>query len=353
MQENFSLASLSSMEVGGHCRYYIYVDNVKRLDSLFRWIDSENVNYIILGGGSNTIFLDDFFDGLVIHVGIVEKSIINSNKTDKVIEVGAGVDWNEFVQETVENNLWGLENLTLIPGYVGAVAVQNVGAYGQEVKNVIEYVNAFDTKTHNHVRLSNVDCKFSFRQSIFNTSEKNRYIITSIAFNLTYTHRPILSRLNIKEAGTPNEVRIEIEKMRTNGIILPKPGVEGNCGTFFRATEINFNQLPKIILMNLIKLNIILIFRILKCAKKQRRGNTFKLPSSLIIYDVFQEYPCFGSFTLYETNPAIVVNKKDKEPKIEDLVELINFVIDTVERKTSITIPIEPELIGFDKKRWL
>ena len=148
---------------------------------------NEHDSIFILGGGSNILFTQDF-DGLVIKNEIQGFNTIEDNKDYAIIESGAGEVWHEFVMKCINKNLGGIENLSLIPGNVGASPMQNIGAYGVEIKDVFEYLDAYHIKDRKMQRFNAQQCKFGYRESVFKNELKGQYIICKVAFRLTKKH---------------------------------------------------------------------------------------------------------------------------------------------------------------------
>lgn len=208
-------------------------------------------NYLILGGGSNLLFQNDY-EGLIIHPnipGIVEEK---EDRSYSYIEAGAGMEWDEMVALTVSYELGGLENLSLIPGKVGAAPVQNIGAYGVEARDRIYMVRGIDLRTAERIEFSNEDCNFSYRNSIFKNELKNQIVITSVVFRLDKFPEYNLDygalRAEVEKLGEPNlhNVRKAVISIRESK--LPDPDVLGNAGSFFKnpvVVETEANELKK------------------------------------------------------------------------------------------------------------
>lgn len=187
--ENFPLANLTTFKLGGNARYFTECRNTDGMLDAIRFAESKNIRYHILGGGSNTIFSDDGFDGLVLK--IASRGIQFVREPDGVMIVAAaGEQWDDVVKFCIRSGLGGVECLSGIPGLVGATPIQNVGAYGQEVAETILEVKAIDLLTLRTVRFRNSECRFGYRRSRFNQEDTGKFIITEVAFKLNTVVQP-------------------------------------------------------------------------------------------------------------------------------------------------------------------
>jgi UDP-N-acetylmuramate dehydrogenase len=199
----------------------------------------------ILGGGSNVLLTGDVKKP-VLKMSLRGTSIIEEDDEKVIISAKAGEIWHDFVMMTVEKSWGGLENLSLIPGTVGAAPIQNIGAYGVEIKDRMAFLVAFDRKNKVFVRFENKDCRFAYRDSLFKSIEKNRYIITEVAFQLSKKKhdlrtdygavRQILEKKNLSEL-TPKDISEAVIAVRQSK--LPDPKDIGNCGSFFKNPEVS------------------------------------------------------------------------------------------------------------------
>jgi UDP-N-acetylmuramate dehydrogenase len=197
----------------------------------------KNQEILILGEGSNLLFVTDF-SGLIINPNIPGIKIAHEDRNNIWLEVGAGVVWDDLVEYAVFNWWGGIENLSLIPGKVGAAAVQNIGAYGMEIQNQIESVTGFDLETQTGMTLEASECGYSYRDSIFKNRLKNRFIITSVVFKLDKFPEFILNYGDLKaeteKLGTVNLRNIRKTVINIRESKLPDPKVTGNAGSFFK-----------------------------------------------------------------------------------------------------------------------
>ena len=212
---------------------------------------NEHDPIFILGGGSNILFTQDF-DGLVIKNEIQGFNTIEDNKDYAIIESGAGEVWHEFVMKCIDKNLGGIENLSLIPGNVGASPMQNIGAYGVEIKDVFEYLDAYHIKDRKMQRFNAQECKFGYRESVFKNELKGQYIICKVAFRLTKKHDLKTSYGAIEnELRSMNKINPSIRDV-SDAVInvrqskLPDPKQIGNAGSFFKNPIVSTELLNEI-----------------------------------------------------------------------------------------------------------
>jgi len=242
--ENVDLNKKTTMRAGGKAHFFVSVESVDDLKEAVAFAKEKNIPFFILGGGSNVLISDDGFSGLVIEIKI--KGIEYDGKE---VSVGAGENWDEFVSDTLKHDLYGLENLSYIPGTVGASPIQNIGAYGREVSEFIKTVHALNTETLEEEVFSNKDCQFSYRDSFFKKENGKKYIITQVDFELFTSPSINTSYNDLKEyfgskEVSPREVRevvIEIRKRK-----LPDPKNIGTVGSFFKNPIIRRDHILKL-----------------------------------------------------------------------------------------------------------
>jgi len=188
IKENIPLAPLTTLKIGGPARYFVRAETEEDLLEAVAYASANSLPLFVLGGGSNILVSDAGFDGLVIQTAIKGLSAAENG----LFSVGAGEDWDGFVAYVVARGFAGIECLSGIPGFIGGTPVQNVGAYGQEVAATIRSVRCFDRTTGSVAVLENADCGFSYRRSIFNSTERDRYVVLSVDFELEPNGDPLL-----------------------------------------------------------------------------------------------------------------------------------------------------------------
>ncbi len=240
VQHNASLKSLNTFGLDVRANSYVRISSIEDL----KHVEELPKPWFILGGGSNILFTKDF-PGTVIHVDIRGRGIEGENKNDALVYGMAGENWHEFVRYTLQLSLGGIENLALIPGNLGTAPVQNIGAYGVEIKDVLERVEAFDLITQDVKCFSCAECRFSYRNSIFKGSEKGRYIITKVVLRLSKSptvntsYGAIQSELSSMGIVQPDIHDVARAVIRIRMSKLPDPAMLGNCGSFFKNPIIN------------------------------------------------------------------------------------------------------------------
>ena len=250
--ENFSLKNHNTFGIDVKSRIFVEFESVMELKEIISSDTFNNNKYFILGEGSNLLFTQDY-NGLIIHNKIAGICILEDNDNNVIVEVGSGVNWHEFVMWSVNQELSGIENLALIPGTVGASPIQNIGAYGMEVKDSISKVHAFEIESKELKTFNNTKCNFGYRNSIFKGTLKNKFIITKVEFNLSKTalnkttYGAIEEELKILNLQpSPNNIAESVIGIRSRK--LPNPAEIGNSGSFFKNPIIktsNFKDLKK------------------------------------------------------------------------------------------------------------
>jgi len=242
IQEQVPLAPYTTFRIGGPARFFAEVTTEAELLEAVDFARERSLKIFTLGGGSNLLVSDSGFDGLVIHIAIATSTQIIPNGNFIDYAVAAGIDWNAFVLEVCEQGISGVECLAGIPGSVGGTPVQNVGAYGQEVASTITLVRALDLESNTFITLSHDECGFAYRRSLFNTTHRNRYIVTQVNFRFDRTAKPNLTYADLERhfAGTasptPLEVYHAVRAIRHGKGMLIVKG-EADCrsaGSFFK-----------------------------------------------------------------------------------------------------------------------
>ncbi len=255
IQENFSLKRYNTFGIDARAKYFASFTTLNELEESFEFAkpssSSLHPSTLILGGGSNILFTKDF-DGLVVKNELMGIERMGEDENYVYVKSGAGESWHQLVLYCIENNLGGVENLSLIPGSVGASPMQNIGAYGVEIKDVFHSLDAWHTSDKQLISFNTVDCEFGYRESIFKSKFKNQFVITDVTFRLL--KNPVfntsygaieqeLEKMGVTDLNIQAISQAVINIRRSK---LPDPAVIGNAGSFFKNPEIEtaqFNQL--------------------------------------------------------------------------------------------------------------
>lgn len=331
IKRGVELKKFTTFKIGGPADFFISVHNVDELKEVLLYAQKKRLKIFVLGGGSNTVFSDDGFRGLVIKIeikGIVCRSIADD---DVILEVGGGEVWDEFVSFCVSQGFYGVENLSAIPGIVGAAPVQNIGAYGVEVKDSIEWVEAIHIDTGSIKRFSRKECLFSYRNSLFKTIEGKRYIITKVGFRMKkegvlYTsYADVSGYFKGVENPSLKDVREAITVIRSKK--FPNLNKIGTAGSFFKNPIISHKE-----------------FKILK--KKFPDIPSYvsdtthvKVPLGFILEKLGWKGRKYKQVGTYKNQSLVVVSYKGATYK--QLVDFILSMEDDVKDQTSIVIERE------------
>lgn len=238
VEENYSLKPYNTFGIDVRCRYFVEAGEVDELLDFVASYEWEPQEVLILGGGSNFLFTEDF-NGTVFYPAMQGIEVVREDAVEVEVRVGAGVEWDDFVAWAVGQGFWGIENLSLIPGHVGAAPVQNVGAYGMEAGERIIEVEAIHLPEARLVRIAGRDCRFAYRDSIFKKEWKNRYIITHVFFRLSKQPQFRLDygsmRSELERVGgevTLQKIRQAVINIRNSK--LPDVKILPNAGSFFK-----------------------------------------------------------------------------------------------------------------------
>lgn len=253
MQHNQSLKNYNTFGINAQATAFVTITSVNQLKNVIT-ANNNKLPLFILSGGSNMLLTKNI-DALVLHIDTKGVEIINENDHFVWIEAQAGEVWHEFVLQTIDKNLGGLENLSLIPGKVGSSPIQNIGAYGVEIKDTMHSLTALNLETLETETFLNADCEFGYRESVFKSKLKDKYIITSVTFKLKKaphelhtTYGAIQQELDLKGISTPTIKDVSNAVIAIRQSKLPNPKEIGNSGSFFKNPVISvdlYNELIK------------------------------------------------------------------------------------------------------------
>lgn len=344
IKENISLSDYTAFRIGGNARYFAFIKTEEDLKEAVDFANQNQLPLFVLGGGSNLLISDEGVDGLVIKmeikgveitdevVPLAERSGVRGGTSGSNFQVtaGAGEIWDDLVKQCVEKDLYGIENLSYIPGNVGASVVQNIGAYGVEIKDVVDWVEVFDTKTKEIIKLTGKACQFSYRDSIFKKDEGKDLVVLRTALdlkkggNLNLNYKDLE---NFSQESTLRELREAVIEIRKNK--LPDWKTIGTAGSFFKNPIITEEQL------NFLQIDFP------EVPNHFLGEGQFKIPLAYLLDRLGWKGLKEGNVGVYEKQPLAIVNFGGSTSKeIKDLAERI-----TIDIKEKTGLNIEPEVV--------
>jgi UDP-N-acetylmuramate dehydrogenase len=350
VEENKPLAPFTTLGIGGPARWFIEAIGEEDVSLAAAWARARGIKLFVLGGGSNLLIADRGFDGLVLHIALrgISVSETSAGAAQRTFAAAAGEVWDGFVERTVGENCAGLECLAGIPGTVGGTPVQNVGAYGQEVASAIERVRAFDLAQCTFVEFSAAECGFAYRRSRFNSTDRDRYVVTRVAYRLTHGGAPTLRYADLQRAFASDaqpslaEVAAVVRRVRqTKGMLL----VEGDpdcrsAGSFFKnpvAAEDHVRHIAK------------------SSAKEPPRfpagpgtenQGCVKVPAAWLIEQAgFAKGYARGAAGISSRHTLALINRGGATA--HDIVALADMIASAVEEQFGIRLEMEPVKLGF------
>ena len=301
IKENISLKPFNTFGVNVKASYFTQIKTEKEILEILDSKRFGKMNKLVLGGGSNILFTKNF-DGLVIHFSGKGINVIEETEEFVLVEASAGEIWNELVSFCVDKRFYGIENLSLIPGQVGAAPIQNIGAYGVELKDVFESLTAILFETGQELVLTKPACKFSYRDSIFKNELKGKALITKVVLKLSKEKKFILSYRDLNnylgkanlEKLTIKRVRETVNKIRTRK--LPDPQKFGNAGSFFKNPEVSEKKFTD--LKN--QFEEMVFFK--------TDDGKYKLPAAFLIEKCWFKGKRIGNVATYNRQALIIIN---------------------------------------------
>jgi len=323
IKKSFSLKENNLLKIDSTAKFFIEIFDLEDLKNIQNFTSTKKINFCILGEGSNVV-LPNLLNKFVIKISFNEISI-----EDNLITVGAGKNWDDFVLWSLENGYCGLENLSGIPGSIGAAPIQNIGAYGSEVSDFIDEVICFDMESNSFVSFTNNDCKFSYRQSIF--QDRDSLIVVKVKFKLTKDFQPNLEYedLNFLKAEeiTPSIIRKHILKIRKAKISDPQE--HPNVGSFFKNPIISLDELEK-------------IKQILPKIKFYSYiDNKVKISAAFLIESLSLKGFVLNNARVSEKHSLVLENKSEKS---EDILDLASHIQASVLENYNINLELEPQI---------
>lgn len=328
------LKNYTTMRLGGNARFMVDVHTPNDVASICKRADEQGLPVYVLGGGSNTLVHDEGYTGIIIHNRILGFHVIAETPQDALLKIGAGENWDDTVRRTVEMNLTGIEALSAIPGTAGAAPVQNIGAYGQEISETLVELEAYDRQTGSIVTLTNEQCEFSYRYSIFRGEQAGRYIITTITLRLYRTppqppfYKAVQDYLDAHNITlyTAQTIRDAVIAIRTDK--LPDPKLQPNTGSFFKNAIIEDWQLTD--LRN----------EYPDIPTYDMPDGRFKVPTGWLIEQAGLKGQVLHGMKVHDKNALVLIN--ESATSYADLAAARDEIIGAVRDKFRIQIEQEP-----------
>ena len=330
--KNYSLRDYNTFGIDAYAKYFAAFNSVDDLQSLLQSGEYKNEPKLFLGGGSNILFTKKF-DGLVLKNEIDGIKIIHEEEKYIYVKVGAGVNWHQFVLYCIHKNLAGVENLSLIPGNVGASPMQNIGAYGVEIKDVFFSLEAYHVLENRIITFTLNDCEFGYRESVFKKKYKDQFVILNVTFRLNK-----IPHYNISYGAIEDELKkMQVEKLSIKAISdavinirtskLPDPKIIGNAGSFFKNPEINSQRLEHLLLTEP------------AMPSYKITDNSFKIPAGWLIEKCGWKGYRNGDVGCYAKQALVLVNYGHATGN--DIYLLSEKIKITVKEKFGITLETE------------
>lgn len=337
IQENISLKNYNTFGVEAKAHYFVEVHDLHELKYATEFAKINHIKILFLGGGSNLLFTQDF-DGLVIKLNLkgISEEILDENHV--LVSAKAGENWHEFVLYTLSKNYGGLENLSLIPGNVGTCPIQNIGAYGTEIKDHFVSCKALNLETSEIEELSLEDCKFGYRDSIFKTSAKGKYVIVEVTFKLTTQNHHIKTEYGaisteLKNLGIENPTIQEVSKAVINirQSKLPNPAEIGNAGSFFKNPSIPLTQFEN-------------LKEKFPEIQGYANGDWVKVPAGWLIENAGWKGKQIGNVASHKLQALVIINATGNASG-KEIYDFSTQIIDSVKEKYGIELEREVNIL--------
>lgn len=336
---NIPLQNFSTMRLGGTAAYLVEIHSRDELSEAFRWAQSQNLPMLMIGGGSNIVWRDEGFAGLVLVNKIQKYEVFSEDAENYYVTIGAGENWDAAVAKTVAAGATGIEALSLIPGTAGGTPVQNVGAYGQELSSTLVSVEALDTSTGQVLNIPGADCAFGYRTSRFKSNDRGRFFITALTLHLTKGnpqppfYGAVQNYLSANQitAVTPPVLRDAVIAIRSAK--LPDPAKVANTGSFFANPLID-----EFVLAQLLENHPDLPYW-------PAENGQVKLSAAWLIEQAgFKDFHDEQTgMATWPAQPLVLVNEHAKTTA--DLMAFKQKVMDAVQQKFNVVLVQEPELL--------
>lgn len=336
IRENYSLKSLNTFGINVDAKYFAEVASLQDIIDINHFILEKQVPYLALGGGSNILFTKDFA-GLVIKIDLKGIELVKEDAGHYFVKAMAGENWDDFVKYCVDRNYAGIENLSLIPGNVGASPIQNIGAYGVEMKDVFHELEMYDLHSGRLTVMEKNECRFEYRNSIFKNELKGKAIILSVTFCLNKnpvfrteygTIKDELNKMGVKELSIRN-IRNAVINIRRSK--LPDPSEIGNAGSFFKNPTVSS------------KFHDELLKRFPQMVSFSQPGGTYKLAAGWLIEQCGWKGKRLSDAGVHQKQALVIVNYGNASGK--EILELATEIKKSVSDKFGVEIETEVNIV--------
>lgn len=337
MQKNFSLKPYNTFGVDANAEYFVEANSVDELTAALQYAQSQNLPVLFLGGGSN-ILLTKNFEGVAIQLNLkgISEKILNENEIS--VTAKSGENWHEFVLYCLNKNYGGLENLSLIPGNVGTSPMQNIGAYGTEIKDVFTECKVLNRKTFEIEVFDLAKCRFGYRDSIFKQEGKDKYVILEVSFKLTTQNHLIKTeygaiKTELNNLGIENPTIQDVSKAVINirQSKLPDPKKMGNAGSFFKNPTIPLQQFEK-------------LQQQFENIQGYPNGDSVKVPAGWLIEQCGWKGKQIGNVASHQLQALVIVNATGNAIG-KEIFDFSTMIIDSVKEKFGIELEREVNIL--------
>lgn len=337
IQHDVNLTSYNTLHIEAKADSFLSITSREQLVSFFKESRDEFDELFVLGGGSNILFADNF-EGLILHIAIKGREVVEETDEYIRLKIGAGENWHETVRYCVENGWGGIENLSLIPGTVGAAPIQNIGAYGVELKEVFQSLEAVEVKTGNLKTFHKKDCRFGYRDSIFKNELKGKFVVTGVTLTLSKnpeintSYGAISRELERRDIQDPTIADISQVVMDIRNSKLPNPDELGNAGSFFKNPIVSRQKYEQ------------LKMKYPSIPGYELNAIETKIPAGWLIEEAGLKGLKLGNAGTYKQQALVIVNHGGATG--EEVVELSDKIRSSVEDKFGIELVPEVNIVS-------
>ena len=335
VEQNYDLTKLNTFGVSVRAKFFVEIKDQSDLEKLLTLAEFKENKKVFLGGGSNVLFTEDF-DGIVILNKLKGIDIVSETETEVMIRAMSGEIWHDLVLFVVDRGYWGIENLAFIPGTVGAAPIQNIGAYGADLKNTLESVEVVKIETGEKEIFNQEECRLGYRDSIFKNELRGKYFIYAITLKLSKIPKPKLDYKHLKEYLSNNKIEVKNSKDISDAVTsirrskLPDPAVISNAGSFFKNVFVSKEKLD----------GLLQIYPDMPYFKEDK---IMKIPAAWLIEQCGWKGVRAGDTGVHEHHALVLVNYGGA--KGEEIKKLADEIIDSVNNKFGLKLTTEVNLI--------